>query len=148
MTAHAVHAKLQDIQSFRALFLQETNFQIRYDACHGRGWTDSYLLTIDDVAVGYGSIKGQQRADRDTIFEFYVIPPFRKWSSLLFTELVAAAATTYIECQSNDLLLSSMLHEFARDISADVVLFEDYVVTEHAIADAVVRLRRDDDRIF
>ena len=76
MTAQGVKAKLQDIQSFRALFLQETNFQIRYDACHERGWTDSYLLKIDDVAVGYGSIKGQQRADRDTIFEFYVIRPF------------------------------------------------------------------------
>jgi predicted acetyltransferase len=60
------------------LFLQETNFQIRYDACHARGWTDSYLLKIDDVAVGYGSIKWQQRADRDTIFEFFVIRPFRK----------------------------------------------------------------------
>jgi hypothetical protein len=56
VTAH--NATLQDIQSFRALFLQETNFQIRYDACHARGWTDSYLLKIDDVAVGYGSIKG------------------------------------------------------------------------------------------
>lgn len=148
MTAHAVSAKLHDIQSFRALFLQETNFQIRYDACHVRGWTDSYLLKMDDVAVGYGSIKGQQRADRDTIFEFYVIRPFRKCSSLLFTELVAAAGATHIECQSNDVLLSSMLHEFAHDISADVVLFEDHVVTEHKIADAVVRLRREDDRIF
>ena len=67
MTARADSAKLEDIQSLRALFLQETNFQIRYDACHRRGWTDSYVLKIDDVAVGYGSIKGQQRADRDTI---------------------------------------------------------------------------------
>ena len=148
MTAHAVNAKLQDIQSFRALFLQETNCQIRYDACHGRGWTDSYLLKIDDVAVGYGSIKGRQRADRDTIFEFHVIRPFRKWSSLLFTELLATSGAAYIECQSNDMLLSSMLNEFARDIRADVVLFEDHVVTEHRIADAVVRLKRDDDRIF
>jgi GNAT superfamily N-acetyltransferase len=148
VTAQAVKAKLQDIQSFRALFLQETNFQIRYDACHGRGWTDSYLLKIDDVAVGYGSIKGQQRADRDTIFELYVLPPFRKWSSLLFAGLIAAAGTTYIECQSNDLLLSSMLYEFARDISADVVLFADDFVSEHRIADAVVRPRRADDRIF
>lgn len=148
MTAHAVKVTLEDIQSFRTLFLQETNFQIRYDACHVRGWTDSYLLKIDDVAVGYGSIKGLQRADRDAVFEFYVIPPFRKWSSLLFTELVAAAKATYIECQSNDLLLSSMLHEFAHKISADTVLFEDHVVTEHKIADAVVRLKHDDDRVF
>ena len=148
VTAHTVNATLRDILPFRALFLQETNFQIRYDACHGRCWTDSYLLKIDDVAVGYGSIKGQQRADRDTIFEFYVIRPFRKWSSLLFSKLVAAAGAIHIECQSNDILLSTMLHEFAHDISANVVLFEDHVVTEHEIADAVVRPRREDDRIF
>jgi GNAT superfamily N-acetyltransferase len=148
VTAQGVKAKLQDIQSFRALFLQETNFQIRYDACHERGWTDSYLLKIDDVAVGYGSIKGQQRADRDTIFEFYVIRPFRKRSSLLFTALVAATGATFIECQSNDALLSSMLHEFARDITAHGVLFDDHVATEHKIRDGVVRLKRDDDRIF
>jgi GNAT superfamily N-acetyltransferase len=148
VTALAVKATLQDIQPFRTLFLQETNFQIRYDACHARGWTDSYLLKIDDRTVGYGSIKGQQRPDRDTIFEFYVIPPFRAWSSLLFTALVATAAPARIECQSNDLLLSSMLHEFAREITADVALFEDHVVTRLVIANAVVRPRRDGDRPF
>jgi len=148
MAARAIKAKLKQIQPLRALFLQETNFQIRYNACHERGWTDSYLLTIDDVAVGYGSIKGRETADRDTAFEFYVIPPFRKWSSLLFRELVAASRITYIECQSNDRGLSSMLYEFARDIRADVVLFEDHAVTEHVIPDAVVRPRRHADRVF
>ncbi len=128
--------------------MQETNFQIRYDACHARGWTDSHLLKIDEVAVGYGSIKGQQRQDRDTIFEFFVVPPFRKWSSSLFSALASACGATYIECQSNDLQLSSMLYEFGRDISADVVLFEDDVVTELQIAHGVVRRKRDDDRIF
>ena len=148
MTAQAVRAKLQDIQSFRALFLQETNFQIRYNACHERGWTDSYLLKMDDAAVGYGSIKGQERESRDTVFEFYVIPPFRKLSNLVFRELVAASSAKYIECQSNDLLLFSMLFEFSRDISADVVLFEDHAVTEHKMSGAVVRPRREDDGIF
>ena len=148
MSARAVKAKLKHIQPLRALFLQETNFQIRYNACHERGWTDSYLLKIDDVAVGYGSIKGRETADRDTAFEFYVIPFFRKLSSLLFRELLAASGVTYVECQSNDRLLSSMLYEFARDIRADVVLFEDHAVTEHVMPDAVIRLRRNGDRVF
>ncbi len=69
-TAHKTN--LQAILPLRNLFLHETNFQIRYNACHERGWTDSYLLTIDDVEIGYGSIKGQEIADRDTIFEFYL----------------------------------------------------------------------------
>lgn len=148
MTANAVKAKLNEIQPLRALFLQESNFQIRYNACHERGWSDSYLLKIDDAEVGYGSTKGEEIAGRDTVFEFYVIRPFRKFSSAAFAELLAASGASYIECQRNDLLLASMLFEFARDISADVVLFEDHVVTELEKSGAVVRPRRDDDRIF
>ncbi len=148
MTARAVKAELKDIQALRALFLQETNFQIRYNACHERGWTDSYLLTIDDVEIGYGSIKGQEISDRDTVFEFFVIPSFRKLSSVLFRELLSASGAQYIECQSNDMLLSAMLYEFSRSISANVVLFEDHAVTEHVIPSAVVRPRRDNDQVF
>jgi hypothetical protein len=148
MTAKAVKAKLKDIQSLRALFLQETNFQVRYNACHERGWTDSYLLMIDDVEIGYGSVKGQQIADRDTVFEFYVTPSFRKLSSFVFAELLATSGAKYVECQSNDLLLSSMLFEFSRNIGADTVLFEDHAVTEHTIPGAVVRPRCNDDQIF
>jgi GNAT superfamily N-acetyltransferase len=148
MIARAAKAKLKDIQVFRALFLQEMNRQIRYDACHARGWTDSYLLKIDDEDVGYGSIKGQETDDRDTVFEFYVVPPFRKWASVLCRELIAESRAAYIECQSNDALLSSLLTEFSRDLGADVVLFEDDAVTEHRPPGAVVRPRRKHDRIF
>ena len=74
LNARAVRTELADIQRLRSLYLQEMNTQIRYDACHSRGWTDSYLLYADDGCAGYGSIKGQQRQDRDTIFEFYVMP--------------------------------------------------------------------------
>jgi GNAT superfamily N-acetyltransferase len=148
MIAKAVKAELQDIQSLRTLFLQETNFQVRYNACHERGWTDSCLLTVDDVAIGYGSIKGQEKSGRDTVFEFYVVPAFRKLSSPVFAELLSASGATYIECQSNDLLLSSMLYEFSRNIVADTVLFEDHTVTELVVPGAVVRPRRDDERAF
>lgn len=148
MTLKAAKVELQDIRALRALFLQETNFQIRYNACHERGWTDSYLLMSDNDQVGYGSIKGRERADRDTLFEFFVIPSYRKISTLLFHELLAASGAKYIECQSNDVQLSSLLFEFAREISADVILFEDHAVTDRKIPGAVVRRRRDDDRIF
>jgi GNAT superfamily N-acetyltransferase len=148
MTAQAVKANLRDIQSLRALFLQETNFQVRYNACHERGWTDSYLLAIDGLEVGYGSIKGQEIAARDTVFEFYVTPPFRKLASVVFVELLAASGAKYVECQSNDLLLSSMLYEFSGQIGATTMLFEDHAVTEHTMPGAVVRPRQDNDRIF
>jgi len=148
MKLNVVEADLARIQPLRALFLQEANFQVRYNACHERGWTDSYLLTSRDVEIGYGAIKGQELKDRDTVFEFYVIPPFRKHASWLFGKLLSASKAEHIECQSNDLLLTAMLFEFARNIHADVVLFEHHVATEHVHPGAVFRPRRHDDRIF
>jgi GNAT superfamily N-acetyltransferase len=148
MTATAAKANLKDILALRALFLQETNFQIRYNAVHERGWSDSYLLRIDGAEVGYGSIKGQEREARDTVFEFYVVPPFRKFASVLFRELLLASGVWLIECQSNDLLLSSMLYEFSCKIDSDVVLFQHGTVTDHQIPGAVVRPRRPDDQVF
>ncbi|HEV2380069.1 MAG TPA: GNAT family N-acetyltransferase [Terriglobia bacterium] len=148
MTPAALKTELKNIRALRALFLQETNFQVRYDACHGRGWTDSYLLMLDNLAVGYGSVKGQEIEARDTVFEYFVVPPFRRRSSELFRLLLVASGAQYIECQSNDLLLSPMLYEFCPSVSADVVLFEDHAATEHIVPGAVVRRRRSDDKIF
>ena len=129
MTVTALRTDLSNIQPLRALFLQENNFQIRYDACHERGWTDSYSLLIDDLLVAYGSIMGQKRNDRDTVFEYFVVRPFRRRSRDLFQRLLAASGARFIECQSNGLLLSSMLYEFSRSVSVNVVLFEDHVLT-------------------
>jgi len=148
MKLKAHKTELKTILPLRSLFLQETNFQIRYNSCHERGWTDPYLLTSDEAEIGYGSIKGQEIADRDTVFEFYLVPPFRKFSSLIFPELIAASGAKFIECQSNDLLLSAMLYEFSQNINAEVVLFEDHAVTEHFIPNVVFRARKEDDSIF
>jgi GNAT superfamily N-acetyltransferase len=149
VTANAVKATLQDINYLRALYLQETNFQIRFDSCHWRGWSDEYLLMLDGVAVGYGSIKGKDDLKgRDTVFEFYVVPPFRTRSRELFTALLASSHATHIECQSNDRILSPLLSECARDINSHVVLFEDHVVTHLEIPGAVARRRREDDKPF
>lgn len=144
----AKRVELQDIQTLRALFLQESNFLVRYNAWHEAGWTDSYLLSIEGAQVGYGSVKGRHREDRDTVFEFYVVPSFRKMSNQLFRDLIDASSARYVECQSNDQGLCALLYEFALDISADVVLFEDHVVTDHSIPGAVVRRRHKDDQVF
>jgi hypothetical protein len=144
----AQKTEFKTLLPLRHLFLQESNFQIRYHACHERGWTDSYLLTSDDVEIGYGSIKGQEIAGRDTVFEFYLIPPFRKYAGLVFSELIAASGARLIECQSNDVLLTSMLYEFAQNINSDVVLFEDHAATDYAIPDVIFRRREEDDSIF
>ena len=139
---------LTDIQSLRALFLQENNFQIRYNACHERGWSDSYLIGVDGRNVGYGSVKGQEIQDRDTIFEFFVIQPFRRTADELFRHLLSTSGATLIECQSNDLLLSSMIYEFSPSVSAEVMLFKDYFATEYVLPGAIFRQRHERDSMF
>jgi GNAT superfamily N-acetyltransferase len=148
MTVGASRTNLARILPLRAQFLQENNFQIRYNACHERGWTDSYVLTSEDVEIGYGSIKGQELADRDTVFEFFVIPPFRARASRCFAELLSMSSARLIECQSNDHLLAAMLFEFARNINADVFLFEGHAPANHECPGGIFRKRRDNDRIF
>ncbi|MEO5599675.1 MAG: hypothetical protein ABIR06_01985 [Cyclobacteriaceae bacterium] len=54
MSIKVIKTGLENIQDFRTLFLQECNFQIRYNACHERNWSDSYLLMSDGKAIGYG----------------------------------------------------------------------------------------------
>jgi len=117
---------LKEILPIRELFLKENNFQVRYDACHVRGWTDSYLVNIDGVNVGYGSVKGKEDiSQRDAIFEFYLTLKSRKYANAAFEKLITISGVKNIECQSNEHLLSSMMYEFADHISSDVVLFED-----------------------
>lgn len=148
MKLQACKKDLHEILPLRKLFLQENNFQIRYNACHERGWSDSYLLMQEGVAIGYGAIKGQEISGRDTVFEFYVTPPFRKTSRLLFAELIAVSRAGFIECQSNDAQLAAMLFEFAENINAEAVLFEDHCVTQHQVPGAVFRPRRENDLVF
>jgi GNAT superfamily N-acetyltransferase len=149
MTFSATRTKLKAILPLRALFLQETNFQIRYNACHERGWTDSYLLAIDGDHVGYGSIMGRDDVKaRDTVFEFFVVRPFRKHTGQLFSELLTASGATQMECQTNEERLTSLLFERCVDIAATTILFEDHTATEHAVPGAVVRRRRRGDLVF
>lgn len=139
---------LSAILPFRAFFLAVANRQIRYNACHERGWTDSYLLAVDGKHIGYGSIKGREVPDRDTVFEFFVLPQFRSQASDFFRQLLTTARPKWIKCQSNDRLLMDMLFEFAHNISADVVLFEEHSVTNLAAPGVLVHRRRDTDAIF
>jgi len=139
---------LESILPLRQLFLQEADHQIRYNACHERGWSDSYMLAVDGANVGYGSVKGREIPDRDTVFEYFVVPPFRKYASLLFRALLAAARPEFIECQSNDPLLSAVLFEHGRAIFADTILFEEHFETQFEFPGARVRRRRAGEDIF
>ena len=149
MILNASKINLKEILYLRSLFLQENNFQIRYNACHERGWTDSYVVTYNEEKIGYGSIKGKENLkDRDTIFEFYLIPSFRNLSLAAFLELLHSSKAAFIECQSNDLLLSSLLYQYGQNISSDVVLFEDNITSDIKMDKIVFRKRNESDVVF
>lgn len=148
MELKAARTSLKDIQPFRVLYLQEANAQIRYNACHERGWTDSYLLTVNNLPVGYGSVKGQEIKGRDTVFEYYVIPSFRSIANELFAELLRASEVQYVECQSNDPVLPALLYAFARNIQSPVILFKEGTVTRYTLPGVIFRPRQDTDILF
>jgi len=111
-----------------------------HNKCHLYGWADTYLLTAGKIKIGYGSVWGKdRREDRDTIFEFYLLHPYRKFSGMIFSEFLSLSQVQWIECQTNDYLLSSMLFEFAENINTEAILFEDGYQTSFKIPGAVFR---------
>jgi GNAT superfamily N-acetyltransferase len=148
VTIQAAKVPRERIDALRRQFLDATRFQLRYFAVHERGSSDCYVIAVDGVEAGFGSIKGQEIPDRDTVFEFYVRPPFADSAREMFVELLRASQVMHIECQSNDDRLTSLLLEFGRNIRSDVVLFEDHSTTNLSVPGALVRTRRPNEAMF
>lgn len=149
MTIQAIKTELKEILPLRNLFLQENNFQIRYDATHRRGWSDSYIITYNDMQIGYGSVKGKEESkDRDAIFEFYIIPSFRNITLMAFEALLQSSKASFIECQSNAALITSMLYWYAQNINADTILFEEHCTTSLMVENIIFRKRCENDVVF
>lgn len=137
---------LETIQPLRALFLHESNFQFVCNKCHDFGWADTYLFTTEGVEIGYGSVWGtNKREDRDTIFEFYLLPPYRRSAHLIFPLFHAACGATLIECQTNDPLLTSLLYGFTSNIQAEAILFDEDYTSTLAIPGVTFRKREETD---
>lgn len=149
MTLAAIKTDLAEILKFRNLFLQENNFQIRYNAYHERGWTDSYIVTFNEEKIGYGAIKGNENlGDRDTVFEFYILPPFRYLLPTAFLELLRSSGAVFIESQSNHLVLTSLLYHYGQNINSDTILFEENTTTNLRIERVIFRKRLEEDSVF
>ena len=148
MKCQVEKTSVSEISNLRQLFLSENNFQIRYHSCHERGWSDSYHLICEKEIVGYGSVKGMKElSDRDTIFEFYLKPDYRKYSNAFFEELIQKSGAIYTENQTNDKFLLSMVYEYCKDISSDVILFEDHFQTNFEMPDVIFRNRKKGENI-
>jgi len=133
--------ELREIERMRDMFRHEMNCQITHDSIHARpGWTHEYLITEGDAKVGYGSVAvaGPWQA-KPTVYEYFLIPRHRGHLFDAFVALLTSSGATAIETQSNDALLTVMLHTFASAVASESILFHDTVTTAHALPDAVFR---------
>jgi len=141
MELSAKQTALEEIGSMRDLYRQEMNCQIIHDSIHARpGWTVEYVLSAGEAPVGYGSIAvAGPWKDKPTIYEFFVLPQYRSRLFDFFSVLLAASGADRIETQSNDPLLTNMLHTFAQDVMSESILFHDKLTTALAPAGALFR---------
>lgn len=139
----------KEIKSVREFFLKENNFQIRYHCCHERNWSDTYIYKIDGNIIGYASIKGKEKLEqRDTIFEFYILPDYRNHISIFIDDLIKIAKPIYIESQTNEKLLTNLLYQKTKSIISDVILFEDDKATNLFVEGANFRKRKQNENVF
>lgn len=117
--------RVEAILALREEYRREMNCQIVHDSWHARGFTQSYLFTLAERHVGYGSVGGSQQEPKTTVKEFFVLPQYRELAAPLFRRLVAQSGARTVEAQTNDALLSGMLKEYAIEASSDTILFSD-----------------------
>ncbi|PHN07867.1 GNAT family N-acetyltransferase [Flavilitoribacter nigricans] len=140
---------LTDILPLRALYLQEHPVQIRYDACHVRNWSTPYAILQGAQMIGYAAVKGREElADRDAIFEWYLLPEFRRWNGGIFTEMIRFTAVSYVESQTNEPQLTALLYRFCNPVFSDTILFADHQPTDHQLSGVVFRRRNPEDDVF
>jgi GNAT superfamily N-acetyltransferase len=149
MELSAKQTTLEEIGSLRDLYRQEMNCQIIHDSVHPRpGWTVEYVLSAGEALVGYGSIAvAGPWKDKPTIYEFFVLANYRSRLFDLFSVILAASGANRIETQSNDALLTAMLHTFAHDVTSESILFHDKLTTALAPPGAFFRLATESDEL-
>lgn len=141
MEFSAKTATVEDIGPWRDMYRLEMGCQIIHDSIHYRpGWTQEYFLVAGGTPVGYGSIAvaGPWKG-KPTAYEFFVSPTHRAHVFDLFQALLTASAAIMIEVQSNDSLITAMLHTFSKNVTSESVLFNDGITTAHSPAGAVFR---------
>lgn len=121
-------SELSEIAPLREQYRREMNCQIIHDSIHVRpGWSREIAIELDDERViGYGSVAtGGPWSNKPALYEFFIEREHRMLMFGAFALLLEACGASTIETQSNDCLLTVMLHAFGRDVRAEAILFED-----------------------
>jgi GNAT superfamily N-acetyltransferase len=150
MRIEVAEVPLEEILPLRELYRHEMNCQIVHDSLPGRGFGKLFLLRIDGRVAGYGFVMGYRGEPKDLIREFYLLPRYRGSALALFRQLIATSQARRIEAQTNDVLLTLMLYDFATEITSDTVVFHDALTTGFILPVATFREVTDADkeRIF
>lgn len=144
MTTTEICARTTDLEAilrWRETYRSEMACQIIHDSIHRRAnWTEEYVLCLDGIGVGYGSIAvGGPWMGKPTVYEFYVVPEHRFHVFDFFRALIDVSGAIAIEIQSNDVLATVMVHTFARGVTSQSILFHDRLTTAHAPPRAIFR---------
>jgi GNAT superfamily N-acetyltransferase len=141
MSLQVHRVELREVERLRDIYRHEMSCQVIHDSIHARpGWTHEYAMTDGGATVGYGSVAvAGPWQGKPTVYEFFLLPQHRQRLFDAFTALLAASGATEVETQSNDVLLTSMLHAFAPTVASESILFHDKVTTAHSLPDADVR---------
>lgn len=137
---------VEAILSLRELYRREMSCQIILDSWPGRGWTDSYLFRQDGNIIGYASVGGVRADPKDIVTEFYLLPIHRGAAKSLFRDLVQMSGAKRIEVQTNDILLTLLLYDFAEQIVPEAVLFEDVFTSNLPASGAIFRRLSEEDK--
>jgi GNAT superfamily N-acetyltransferase len=134
----------------RTRYREESRHQIVHDSIHQRpGWTRTYLLEIDGVPVGFGTIAvAGPWKDKPTIYEFYVRPESVAHAFALFDAFLATCGARLFEVQTSDVLLTVMVHTFARIYETEKIVFRDAVTTCLPSQGTVLKARTPDDVVL
>jgi hypothetical protein len=141
MELSAKAVSLRDVRPWRDMYRLEMGRQIVHDSIHSRpGWTQEYLLFVGGTTVGYGSVAvGGPWTGKPTAYQFYVLPHHRLHVFELFRTFLTASGAVMVNVQTNDSLITVMLHAFARDVTTESMLFHDRLLTALSPAGATFR---------
>ncbi len=138
-----------DILPLRTRFRAEMNCQVVHDSIHRReGWTRTYRIDFGTCLIGFGTVAiGGPWKENPTIFEFYLLPEHRLRAFDHFEAFLSVCESRHFEVQSNEVLLTVMLHAYARDIVSERIVFADQSATRHSGNGAVLRQLTPDNEV-
>jgi GNAT superfamily N-acetyltransferase len=123
MKIEVKRVQVAEIDPLRQAYRAEANCQIIYDSFLPRWLADAYAITVDGALVGYGSLANRYYPRQ--IIAFYLEPAHRINALEIFRELLLVTRATHVRAQTNMPLMTRMLFDTTKNISAEKVLFAD-----------------------